>query len=605
MPFDGSGNFNRVMNWVSDATAGIKIVATRHDSEDDNLAAGLSNTLTKDGQSQPTANIPMNGKRLTNLGAPSAATDAATKAYADAVRTFNTAITLTGANPQARIGCTFADVSFGAREAGAPAGQPNRFVWNSAVDFSGTDIGMLDDTGKLFLGGTNMPAATTRSSLTVPGDITFQGSGFLGFNTYWDGSGYRAAATGWSSDMLQNQSTGDIILARSAGSVAANAAQTLSTLLQFSPTRGTMHLDTKFEYGDGASNVYNQFRGAQGVGFYRKTGTGNFSWNKSADGLQSGSGLTPLMTLDDGGDLSVALGSVLSITTGSFVGTASVAVLATSAAGTLFLRPNGRISVTGQSTIDSTGNLAVAAAITSGGIISTPTYLQATGVNLVLGPTGAGTVFMRPNGIGSTVGQATLGPAGDLTVNGGIATTTGTGITSGGSVTSSQNFGTTSANALLGGDGTVNGGVYLRPRGIASSVNQAIFDYNGNMTIAGPTGTKSTGTTWANPSDVRLKENIVDYGKGLAELLQVRPRQFTFKASPQFGECYGVIAQEIEGVFPETVKLTEGEVDGKSVTDLRSFDASALTFALINAVKELSDKLDAAATRIASLEARA
>ena len=80
MPFDGSGNFNRVMNWVSDAAAGIKIVATRHDSEDDNLAAGLSNTLTKDGQSQPTANIPMNGKRLTNLGAPTAATDAATKA---------------------------------------------------------------------------------------------------------------------------------------------------------------------------------------------------------------------------------------------------------------------------------------------------------------------------------------------------------------------------------------------------------------------------------------------------------------------------------------------------------------------------------------------
>jgi hypothetical protein len=83
MPFDGSGTFNRVMNWVNDAAAGIKIKADRHDNEDDNFAAGLSNTLTKDGQSQPTANIPMNGKKLVNLGAPTVGTDAATKTYVD------------------------------------------------------------------------------------------------------------------------------------------------------------------------------------------------------------------------------------------------------------------------------------------------------------------------------------------------------------------------------------------------------------------------------------------------------------------------------------------------------------------------------------------
>jgi len=80
MPFDGSGNFNRVMNWVNDALANIKILATRHDSEDDNFAAGLSNCITKDGQSQPTANIPMNGKRITNLANPVNPQDAMTLA---------------------------------------------------------------------------------------------------------------------------------------------------------------------------------------------------------------------------------------------------------------------------------------------------------------------------------------------------------------------------------------------------------------------------------------------------------------------------------------------------------------------------------------------
>ena len=83
MPFDGSGNFNRVMNWVNDALANIKIVASRHDSEDDNFAAGLSQCITKDGQTQPTANIPMNGKKIINLAAPTNPTDAASKTYVD------------------------------------------------------------------------------------------------------------------------------------------------------------------------------------------------------------------------------------------------------------------------------------------------------------------------------------------------------------------------------------------------------------------------------------------------------------------------------------------------------------------------------------------
>lgn len=83
MPFDGSGNFNRVMDWTNDAAANIKIRADRHDQNDDDIASGLSNTITKDGQSQPTADIPMNGKKLINLGAPVNPTDAATKATVD------------------------------------------------------------------------------------------------------------------------------------------------------------------------------------------------------------------------------------------------------------------------------------------------------------------------------------------------------------------------------------------------------------------------------------------------------------------------------------------------------------------------------------------
>lgn len=95
MPFDSSGTFNRLRSWVADAAAGIKIRADYHDDEDNGFAAGLSQCVTKDGRTQPTANLPMNTKRLVNLGAPVAATDAANKEYVDnAILAAQTALAL-------------------------------------------------------------------------------------------------------------------------------------------------------------------------------------------------------------------------------------------------------------------------------------------------------------------------------------------------------------------------------------------------------------------------------------------------------------------------------------------------------------------------------
>ena len=75
-----SGVFSRLHNWVNDRDANIKILATRHDAEDDNLAAGINNTLTKDGQNSATANLPMGNFRHTGVGNASARTDYASAA---------------------------------------------------------------------------------------------------------------------------------------------------------------------------------------------------------------------------------------------------------------------------------------------------------------------------------------------------------------------------------------------------------------------------------------------------------------------------------------------------------------------------------------------
>lgn len=61
MPYNGSGLFSRVYNWVSDKNASIPITASRMDTEDNGFATGLSTCLLKDGTQNPTANLPMNG----------------------------------------------------------------------------------------------------------------------------------------------------------------------------------------------------------------------------------------------------------------------------------------------------------------------------------------------------------------------------------------------------------------------------------------------------------------------------------------------------------------------------------------------------------------
>jgi hypothetical protein len=99
MPFDGSGVFLRLRNWVADATAGVKIRADFHDDEDNNFAAGISNCIARDGQSIITQNLPMNSKRITALADPVDPQDAATKAYVTSGGTMTGDLIIDNADP--------------------------------------------------------------------------------------------------------------------------------------------------------------------------------------------------------------------------------------------------------------------------------------------------------------------------------------------------------------------------------------------------------------------------------------------------------------------------------------------------------------------------
>lgn len=74
MAFDGSGGFSRpVASYVFDTV----ISETDVNTEMDGIATAFNNTLTRDGQGKPSANISWNSKRLNDLASGAARTDAA------------------------------------------------------------------------------------------------------------------------------------------------------------------------------------------------------------------------------------------------------------------------------------------------------------------------------------------------------------------------------------------------------------------------------------------------------------------------------------------------------------------------------------------------
>ena len=93
MSFNGSGTF--VINSSGQpVVANTVISSTVFNALTADLATGLSTCITKDGQTTPTANIPMGTFKFTNLGVGSAATDSATLGQVQASTT--KLVTVTG-----------------------------------------------------------------------------------------------------------------------------------------------------------------------------------------------------------------------------------------------------------------------------------------------------------------------------------------------------------------------------------------------------------------------------------------------------------------------------------------------------------------------------
>jgi len=122
---------------------------------------------------------------------------------------------------------------------------------------------------------------------------------------------------------------------------------------------------------------------------------------------------------------------------------------------------------------------------------------------------------------------------------------------------------------------------------------------------------KPTSNAWTVSSDLRLKKNVRNYEGGLKEIMEIRPVWFTYNGEAGMPQetGVGVIAQELQKVAPYMVNdwtyyATPEDRANRKGTNYLGVDNGAMTYMLINAVKEQQKQIEEQKQLIAELQSK-
>ena len=172
----------------------------------------------------------------------------------------------------------------------------------------------------------------------------------------------------------------------------------------------------------------------------------------------------------------------------------------------------------------------------------------------------------------------------------------------------SLNITTASGSGVLyvgSGNGNTSGSVYATTMGsssnskvvynatyhsyyVNSSTEEMRLESDGDLHVEGDVIAYST-----TVSDSRLKDNVVTIDNALDKVCKLRGVEYTWnKGSRKDKKDLGVIAQEVEKVLPEIVKEKKMPLMDDSDTVYKTVDYEKLSAVLIEAVKELTAKVE-------------
>jgi hypothetical protein len=125
-----------------------------------------------------------------------------------------------------------------------------------------------------------------------------------------------------------------------------------------------------------------------------------------------------------------------------------------------------------------------------------------------------------------------------------------------------------------------------------------LWQGDGQLFYWGSPAWKYGGGSWWALSDRRIKTVKGEFTAGLDEIRRITPCRYSYTKDAGPGvdtdqEFVGLVAQDVEDVIPGMVVQTRGKIGERDVEDLRGTDTTPLWFAMLNAIKQLDQRLTA------------
>lgn len=374
------------------------------------------------------------------------------------------------------------------------------------------------------------------------------------------------------------------------GSIADADVSTLAAIAgtKINPSFGAQNISTTGSLSVGASTALNTvpyiWPNAQAVGtrVLQNDGVGNLTWASSTE-------------------LSSTLNSA-----NIFVGNASNLATGVAMSGDATISNTGALTLTNSVTTRTNlglGALATASVV-SGGATGTITDLTIDNNDIAASAAIAGTK------INPAFGAQNISALGTLSIS---ASTTGNAVDivqgpsgDGLSVFANTTSAGTNIFAAGGNLGTflVRGNGDVHVIGFTNSARLGVntSSPNANLSVSG-TASKTGGGSWAAFSDRRVKKDITEFKDGLSLITNIKPVRFRYNGlggNTEDGKDYvGVIAQDVQSVAPYMVYSVHKKLRDTDATDtdLLMYDGSALTYILVNAIKEQQQIIDRLSTQ--------